>query len=135
MFQENLSAAMLKLCDTQKLTYETASERCDISTRYFGSIVRKRAAPTIIVLEKLCTGLEATPNDLLLTAAEGTPAFREPMPVSEVRIFDSRYSSAIYPVCPQCGLTLDREYQHFCDRCGQSLDWSGYGDAALSVSK
>ena len=28
-----------------------------------------------------------------------------------------------FPVCPRCGSTLEREYQNFCDRCGQRLGW------------
>lgn len=36
-----------------------------------------------------------------------------------------------YPVCPRCKLTLDREYQRFCDRCGQRLDWSRYDKAVV----
>ncbi|MBE6971392.1 MAG: hypothetical protein E7446_04640 [Ruminococcaceae bacterium] len=29
----------------------------------------------------------------------------------------------IYPLCPRCASTLDREYMRFCDRCGQRLSW------------
>jgi len=30
-----------------------------------------------------------------------------------------------YCFCPRCHVTLERDYQRFCDRCGQRLDWSG----------
>ena len=53
MFLDNLSTSVLKLCDTQKLSYEAASERCDLSSRYFGDIARGKTAPTILTLEKL----------------------------------------------------------------------------------
>ena len=53
MFLDNLSTSILKLCDTQKLSYEAASERCDLSSRYFGDIARGKTAPTILTLEKL----------------------------------------------------------------------------------
>lgn len=66
MFLDNLSTSVLKLCDTQKLSYEVASERCDLSSRYFGDIARGKTAPTILTLEKLCVGFELTPNDLLI---------------------------------------------------------------------
>ena len=33
MFLDNLSTSVLKLCDTRKLSYEAASERCDLSSR------------------------------------------------------------------------------------------------------
>lgn len=28
-----------------------------------------------------------------------------------------------YPVCPRCGIMLEREYVRFCDNCGQKLEW------------
>lgn len=44
-----------------------------------------------------------------------------------------RMSSGIttFPICPKCDCTFEREYQSFCDRCGQKLDWSGYERAVL----
>ena len=66
MFLDNLSTSVLKLCDTRRLSYEAASERCDLSSRYFADIARGKTAPTILTLEKLCVGFELTPNDLLI---------------------------------------------------------------------
>lgn len=66
MFLANLSTSVLRLCDTRKLSYETASERCKLSARYFGDIARGKTAPTILTLEKLCVGFALTPNDLLI---------------------------------------------------------------------
>ena len=65
MFLDNLSSAILDLCDSYKLSYEL----CDISSRYFGDIARGKTAPTILTLEKLCIGFDLTPNDLLLFSA------------------------------------------------------------------
>ena len=50
-----------------------------------------------------------------------------------MRVTRSRFISTLgnYPVCPRCKLTLDREYQRFCDRCGQRLDWSRYDKAVV----
>ena len=28
-----------------------------------------------------------------------------------------------YWVCPNCKITFEREYQSYCDRCGQKLKW------------
>lgn len=44
-----------------------------------------------------------------------------------------KYGNSSYPVCPWCALTLDREYQLHCDRCGQPLAWNIYdsGDKDL----
>ena len=94
MFLDNLSTSVLKLCDTQKLSYEAASERCDLSSRYFGDIARGKTAPTILTLEKLCVGFELTPNDLLIPSELWREmAFREPMPVTHIRCF--RYLSGV----------------------------------------
>lgn len=58
-------------------------------------------------------------------------AFREPMPVTHIRCF--RYLSGVtgFPVCPQCGRTMEREYQSYCDRCGQRLDWDNFSKATI----
>lgn len=62
MFLANLSTSVLRLCDTRKLSYEIASERCNLSARYFGDIARGKTAPTILTLEKLCVGFALTPQ-------------------------------------------------------------------------
>lgn len=56
--------------------------------------------------------------------------FRAPMAVTELAVY--RGGSA-YPLCPRCRIPLDREYQRFCDRCGQRLEWKDYGQARLVV--
>lgn len=28
-----------------------------------------------------------------------------------------------YAICPRCRIPLDRDYQAYCDRCGQHLKW------------
>lgn len=47
-------------------------------------------------------------------------SYRIPLPVSKILLFASGDS---YPICPRCDCTFDREYMHFCDRCGQRLGW------------
>ena len=59
--------------------------------------------------------------DLLLS-----PTYRIPMTVTEIHIYRERCS---YPLCPRCKITMEREYQSFCDRCGQRLDWNNFEDA------
>ena len=66
MFLDNLSASIRSLCNARKLGYEAASEQCDLSSRYFGSIARGKTAPSVLTLEKLCVGFDLTPNELLL---------------------------------------------------------------------
>ena len=61
---------------------------------------------------------------------------RYPMPVTQIRSF--RYAHLLgrgdYPVCPRCGITLEREYQAFCDRCGQCLNWKEFSKAVVISS-
>ena len=46
--------------------------------------------------------------------------YRIPLPVTQVLVF---FHGDIYPICPRCDCTLDREYANYCDRCGQHLSW------------
>lgn len=58
-------------------------------------------------------------------------SYRIAMPVSELMVFESRRRTDYYYVCPRCGITLDREFVAYCDRCGQHLDWKGYKKAKI----
>lgn len=136
MFLDNLSASVLRLCDVRRLSYEAASELCNLSSRYFGDIARGKTAPTILTLEKLCIGFALTPNDFLVpSTAWREMAFRKPMPVTQIRCRHLSYGLTGYPVCPQCGITMEREYQSYCDRCGQCLDWKDFSKAVALTSK
>ena len=55
-------------------------------------------------------------------------SFRLPMTVMEIHLFHGRDA---FPVCPRCRITMDREHQRFCDRCGQALDWKRYKKALI----
>ena len=66
-----------------------------------------------------------TTGDPALSLAE---SFRFPMAVTEIHMFRDRYTC---PVCPRCHITLEREYQAFCDRCGQALNWKSYKNALI----
>lgn len=132
MFLDNLSASILRLCNENHLTYESASERCDISSRYFGDIARRKTSPIINTLEKICIGFERTPNDLLLLSdVQQELSFRIPMPVAQIHYFHTFGELVGYPICPKCKTPIEREYQHFCDRCGQLLDWTSYDKATV----
>lgn len=126
MFSKDLSTSILQLCSGRDLSYEKAAELCGLSPRYFGSVARGQTNASIIVLEKLCKGFELTPNELLRIPPLSDS--RLPMAVAERRFI---CGLGCYPVCPYCKLTLDREYQHFCDRCGQELDWKDYSNAII----
>ena len=48
--------------------------------------------------------------------------YRTPMQIVQVRIF---WNNNAFYVCPRCQVTLEREFQSYCDRCGQCLNWRG----------
>ena len=60
-------------------------------------------------------------HDLLLS-----PTYRLPKTVTAVRIYRDEN---IFSVCPRCDVCIEREYQGYCHRCGQYLDWSKLEDA------
>ena len=136
MFSDTLSTAVLFICETYKLSYEAAAERCAISPRYYGSIARKEVSPTIVVLEKICNGFHLTPNDLLMAPIlRNQFSFRLPMSVRYVQSFPYRGRFTSYPICPQYGITIERGYQRYCDRCGQCLDWDDFSKAVIILPK
>lgn len=133
MFSRNLSSALIRLCDTRNYSYETAAELCRLSSRYFGSIVRGQTSPTVTTLEKLCIGFDSTPNDLLgITTTEEELSFRIPMLVKHIREQRHQFGKyTTFPACPRCHISIERDYQSFCDNCGQRLDWSCFEYAII----
>ena len=128
MFSKTLSLSILSICDSRELSYETASELCDLSPRYFGSIARGQTAPSINTLEKLCIGFDKSPNDLLgFETSKEELAFRIASQVVHFRIYPFiNGSTTTFPVCPHCAGSIEREYQLFCSNCGQRLSWDFY---------
>ena len=66
--------------------------------------------------------LSTFPWELLFELAE----YRSPMPISEYILYDNYLESSIFYLCPRCDISLEREFQSCCDRCGQRLDWKHY---------
>lgn len=137
MFSKKLSTSVLSICDSRDLSYEAASELCDLSPRYFGSIARGKTAPTVNTLQKLCVGFDRTPNELLgFSTSDEELSYRFAMQVMHYRQHLSLHSSyTIFPVCPRCHSNMEREYQAFCDRCGQKLSWDFFHYAALTPDR
>lgn len=52
--------------------------------------------------------------------------YRTPMPVKELIVFPHNFGETGYYKCPRCQITMEREFQSFCDRCGQKLSWDSY---------
>ena len=59
-------------------------------------------------------------------------AYRRPLAVAEILLFPN---GETFPICPRCRRTLSREYQHYCDRCGQRLGWSTYPREAVTLRR
>ena len=57
--------------------------------------------------------------------------YRLPMPVTHVLGVRCQTGFTTYPICPRCELTFEREYQSYCDRCGQHLCWKGFSKAVI----
>ena len=55
-------------------------------------------------------------------------SYREPLLVTHIVVYTNSHS---FPVCPQCKVTIEREYQAYCDRCGQCLSWDKYENAEV----
>ena len=137
MYSKNLSASILSICDCQKLTYEAASELCDISLRHFASIARGQTDASINMLEKICTGLNRMPNELLgFTTADKELAYRLGLKVDHFRR-ESFYpgSFTTFAVCPRCQGCIEREYLSYCPLCGQKLNWDSYEHATLLLPR
>lgn len=64
-----------------------------------------------------------------------TYSYRTPMLVTVVRSFPDCPQLFTYPVCPRCRKTMEREYQSYCDRCGQALDWRYFSKAIVIPAK
>lgn len=65
------------------------------------------------------------------TATQSTcsaESYRIAMRVTDVVQYKS---GAQYAICPRCNLTLEREYQSYCDRCGQHLAWNSFSRAKV----
>ena len=125
MFSDRLTEALLSICKLRNLSYEAASELCNISPRHFGDIIRKDAAPTITVLEKICAAFHVTPNDLLGYGNHQNEE-KNGMEVKEAYCFHLQNQVAVCPVCPKCHHLVAQDYQNYCGHCGQKLSWDDY---------
>lgn len=131
MFSKELSSAIQIICNSQHLSYGAASARCHLNERSLVSIARGQAVPTLHTFEKLCIGFERLPNDLLgFAAAQEEGVYRVAMRVIHFRLEPfGNGSYTAFPVCPRCGHSMGREYQSFCECCGQKLSWEGFRHA------
>ena len=60
-------------------------------------------------------------------------SYRRPMKVRSVRYYKSIPELYSFPLCPRCERPMNREYQAFCEHCGQALDWKQFSKAIVTV--
>ena len=60
-------------------------------------------------------------------------SFRTPMQVLAVRRYPACPELSTYPLCPRCNLPMEREYQRYCDHCGQALSWKDFSRATVTL--
>lgn len=66
-------------------------------------------------------------------AVDSALSYRARMQVTTIRRFQFVSPPVSFPICPRCQHTLEREYQSFCDRCGQALSWKHYPHAVTTI--
>jgi len=62
---------------------------------------------------------------------EEAVSYRKPMTVTAVRGIRYSFGLTTFPICPRCGISMDREYTAYCDRCGQALGWKDLDHARV----
>lgn len=135
MFLDELSVSLLQIGEEENLSYEKIAEKCDLSSKFVGNVIRRKSVPSITSLEKMCTAFNCTPNDIL-RISQKQAEYRSAMPVEEFHQVPFENGTTCYPICPRCGGIIDREYQEYCDQCGQRLGWNDIDKATVvDVSK
>ena len=61
----------------------------------------------------------------LLSFFSASVSYRLGMRVTEMETLRSALcGQSEYYLCPRCRAALERDFQSYCDHCGQRLDWS-----------
>ena len=126
-FASNLSYLLLN----SDLTLLSISEITGVSTSTINKILHSQQAPSLKTFEKICRGLSLTPNDFLTSGKIKIPEKYLSKSVTKILVFYESGQNLGFPVCPGCNITLDREYQSYCDRCGCKLNWSNFSNAEI----
>ena len=102
MFKKELSVKLLKIIDERKLTVKSLSELANLSRNYVSNIIDEKQVPTIDTLENICSGLNVTPDELLISDKSKATEKAKPMPVTEVFCADETFYTKHKPICPNC---------------------------------
>ena len=65
----------------------------------------------------------------------GELRYRQPMAVVKICCYRTLEGVNSFPICPTCDIPMEREYQNYCDRCGQRLSWEDFEKAAVILPK
>ena len=117
MFSDNLSDHILQILSSKELSYESAAELCDMSPRHLGNIVRRCTVPSVAMLEKICRGLNATPNGLLLPGPTQSEPGPRPLRLLAVQAVRCINGFICRPLCPGCEIRSEYEQPNRCALC------------------
>lgn len=131
MFTKELGTKILKILDEREMTIEDLAEIANLSRKFLGNVINQKQSPTLDSFEKICAALEVAPNDLLMSEESMLPEKSKAMIVSKIFYNDVSMVEYALPICPNCNITLEREYQSYCNRCGQRLSWKKFSKADI----
>ena len=131
---DNLSQTILQICDQAALPPEFVTQLLSLVSKRCPTAEAQKALLALMESERLGAWLDMAaagpePN------ARPLSIYRQPLAITEIRVYRGGTGITAFPVCPRCGVTLEREYQRFCDRCGQLLEWRSYGRAAIVLGR
>lgn len=130
-FAKNLSKSLKNYIKENNSTQLKLADESNLSHRFVGDIIRGEAVPTLRTFEQICAALEVTPNDLLLKEEYNIIEAKQ---VTKIFCDSKLGDNGYFPICPNCNMTLEREYQAYCDRCGAKLSWKNYNKAEIVYS-
>lgn len=147
LFKEFFHEHLMKSCATLKLSKTAAARNLQMSYRSYSALEAKENGCSSLTLalflinmcenplaflSDLANTLKLVETQLIDPLALNTNlalSYRLPMSVREIKrdVHGHRHA-----VCPRCGSLLDHTDKHFCDHCGQHLDWNSFPGAIVN---
>lgn len=124
---DNLAYHLQAYKDDHRLSLDELSSKLGVGRTTLYNCLHKKCNPCLNTVDLIANQLGIS-AEALLSPPERVP-MPQAMPVKEVLYFARENIS--FPRCPNCHLTMEREYVRFCDRCGQKLDWSNFRDVSI----
>ena len=123
MFLANLSQSLLSFCHEEPCSQAVLAKRCGLSAKGLNKIICRHSDPKLSTLQSICAATHKTPSELLFSSIEQQLSYRIPIEVQSVYL-GRDFCSSEFPGCPRCYRTLFRNFQPYCDHCGQQLSWT-----------